>query len=79
MRNVCLQTYRNNRMRQKVVYFFKKMHPSRVNNSRVLRIKNYYITVLFLYEHTNIQRCFQVCVSVLLRYSPEFGVLPSLI
>ena len=39
-RNVCLQTYRNNRIRQKVAYFLRKIQTLRVNNSRILRIKN---------------------------------------
>ena len=40
MQNVCLKTYRNNRIRQKVAFFFKEMHTSQENNSRDLRIKN---------------------------------------
>ena len=31
MQNVCLQTYRNNGVREKVAYLFKKMQTSRVN------------------------------------------------
>ena len=45
MRNVCLQTYRNNRMRQKVAYFFKKkMHPPRVKIQEFLglRMRNFH-------------------------------------
>ena len=46
MRNVCLQTHRNNRMRQKVAYFFlkKKIHPSRVKIQEFLglRMRNFH-------------------------------------
>ena len=38
--NACSQTYRNNRTCNKVAYFFRIMQTSRVNNSKILGIKN---------------------------------------
>ena len=42
----------------KAAYLFKKIKTSRVNNSRILRIKNANISghLLFLYEHEHIGR-----------------------
>ena len=37
--NVCLQTYRNKWISQKIVYSLRKIQTSQVNNSRILRIK----------------------------------------
>ena len=37
-RNAYLQKYRNNRISEKVAFFFKKIHNLRVNNSRILKI-----------------------------------------
>ena len=55
---VCLQTYRVNRICWKVAYFIRKMQTSRVNNSKILKIKNMKFMrttrVFFLYEPTDI-------------------------
>ena len=40
MTNGCLQIYRNNRIRSKVAYFLRKILTFRLNNSRILKIKN---------------------------------------
>ena len=49
MQNVCLQTYRNNGVLEKVAYLLKKMQTSRVNKSRILDCE--IIKALFSYEH----------------------------
>ena len=49
MQNVCLQTYRNNGVREKVAYLLKKMQTSRVNKSRIQDCE--IIKALFSYEH----------------------------
>ena len=40
MRNVCLQTYRNSRVHQKVAYFFSKIHTSTIWEFLGLRMRN---------------------------------------
>ena len=40
MRNVCLQTYRNSRVHQKVAYFFSKIHTSTILEFLGLRMRN---------------------------------------
>ena len=40
MWKVCLQTFRNNRIRYKLAYFLRNLQTSRVNNLIILRIKN---------------------------------------
>ena len=40
MRNVCLKTYRNNRVSYKTAYFSCNIQILRVNNSGILKIKN---------------------------------------
>ena len=82
MRNVCLQTYRNNSVRQKVAYFFKKTHTSIIrefNNLRVLRITSAKFSEYYFYMSTNIYGDFQASVSAPLRYVPKFRVPRSLI
>ena len=55
---VCLQTYRNNRICSKVAYFLRKIQTARINNSRILRIKNANFSGywLFLYEPVYIEK-----------------------
>ena len=60
MREVCLQTFRNDR----IAYFLRKMPTSRVNNSRALRIKNAKFSGYCFDMNTNILRDFQICISV---------------
>ena len=54
LRNVCLQTYRNNRMSWKLAYFLRKIQTSRINNSRILRIKNKKLSGYCFYLNPNI-------------------------
>ena len=67
LRNVCLQTYRSNRIRQKVPHFLRKIQTLRVNNSRIIRIQNAKCIGYQFYINTNIWRNFQICISVPLR------------
>ena len=64
LRNVCLQTYRNNRMRQKVAYFLRKIHTLPVNNSGILRIQNAKFSEYHFYMNADKWRDFQICISV---------------
>ena len=52
LRNVCLQTYRNNVIYQQFCLYFKINTVLRMNNSRILTIKN----AKFLYESEYIGR-----------------------
>ena len=71
LRNVCLQTYRNNRMSQKVTYFLRKIQTLPVNNSGILRIQNAKFSGYHFYMNTNIWRDFQIWISVPLISSLE--------
>ena len=64
LRNVCLQTYRDNWIRQKVAYFLRKMQSLGVNNSRILRIQNGKFSGYHFYMSTTKYRDFQICISV---------------
>ena len=64
IRNVCLQIYRNNRIRWKVAYFLRKIQTLHGNNSRILRIQNAIFSGYYFYMDTNIWRDFQICISV---------------
>ena len=64
LRNVCLQTYRDNWIRQKVAYFLRKMQSLGVNNSRILRIQNGKFSGYHFYMNTTKYRDFQICISV---------------
>ena len=66
LRNVCLQTYRDNWIRQKVAYFLRKMQSLGVNNSRILRIQNEKFSGYHFYMNTTKYRDFQICISVTL-------------
>ena len=67
MRSACLQTYRNNRLLQKVAYFLGKIQTLRVHNSGILRIQNAKFSGYYLCMNTNIWEDFQICISVPLR------------
>ena len=54
MQNICLQTYRNNRIRCKVAYLLRKIQTLRVNNSRILGIENAKLSGYCFYMNTNI-------------------------
>ena len=61
IRNICLQTYRNNRICKKVTYFLRKIQTSWLNYSRILWIKNAkfsgYWSYMSLNIHGNIHSC----------------------
>ena len=65
MWKVCLQTFENNRIRQKLAYFLRHLETSRVNNSRILWIKKAKFSGNCFNMNTNIERDF--CISVPLR------------
>ena len=50
-----------------LVYFLRNLQNSRVNNSRILRIKNAKFSGKYYYMNTKIQGDFQICISVPLR------------
>ena len=58
---------KQNNMLKKVAYFLRKTQTSRVNNSRILRIKNAKFSGYCLYINPNILWNFQICISVPLR------------
>ena len=51
---VCLQTFRNNRICWKLAYFLRNLQTSRVNNPRILSIKDAKFSGSWLYINTNI-------------------------
>ena len=61
---VCLQTFRNNRICQKLPYFLKNLQTSRSNNSRILGTKNAKFSGYCFYMNTNIYWDFEICISV---------------
>ena len=63
-RTVCLQTFRNNRIRKKLAYFLRNLQTPRANISRILRIKNAKFWGFCFYVNTNILGDFQICISV---------------
>ena len=67
MWKVCLQTFRNNRVRYKLAYFLKILQTSRGNNSRILRIQNAKFSGYWFSMNTSIQGYFQICISVPLK------------
>ena len=67
MWKVCLQTFRNNWIREQLVYFLRNLQTSRAINSRILRIKNVKFSGYCFYMNTNILKDFQICISVPLR------------
>ena len=54
IRNVYLQTYRNNRICLKVAYFFRKRQTAQVNKSIILKIKNAKFSGHCFYMNPNI-------------------------
>ena len=52
--NVCLQTYRNNRICSKVAYFLRKAQTSPVKNWKILRIENAKFSEYYYYMNPNI-------------------------
>ena len=51
---VCLQTFRNNKICEKLAYFFKKLQTSLANNSIIPGIKNAKFSGYCFYISTNI-------------------------
>ena len=49
---------------KKLAYFFRNSQTSRVNNSRILRIKNAKFSGYCFYMKTNLYGNFQICISV---------------
>ena len=66
MWKVYLRTLRNNRC-WKLACFLRNLQASRVNNSRILRIKIAKFSGYCFYVNTNIQIDFQICISLPLR------------
>ena len=64
LRNVCLQTYRNNSIRWKVAYFLRRIHTLQVNKSRILRIQNAKCSGYQFYMNSNIWRDYKICICV---------------
>ena len=62
--NVCLQTFRNNRICWKLAYLSRNLQTLRAINSRILRIKNAKFSGHCFYMNTNIQTNFQICISL---------------
>ena len=54
MRNICLETYIKNRIYYKLAYFLRKIQILRVNNLRILTIKNTKFSGYYLHMNTNI-------------------------
>ena len=48
----------------KLAYFLRKIQTLRVNNSRVLTIKNAKFSGYYVYMNLNIWEDFQICISV---------------
>ena len=67
--NLCFETYRNNRICEKVAYFSRKIQVFWVNNSRILRIKNAKLSGYSFHMNPNIQWNFQICIIVPLNFS----------
>ena len=67
LRYVCLQTYKDNWIREKVVYFLRKNKTLWENSSRILKIQKAKFSGHHFYRSTNIWRDFQICISVPLR------------
>ena len=65
--NVCLQTYKNNRICWKLAYFLRKIQTWRVNNSRILRIRNAKCSGYCFHMNPNTQWNFQICIGAVLR------------
>ena len=64
LQNICLQTYRNNRIGKKLTYFLRKMQIVRVNNSIIFRIRKTKFSGNYFYIKKNKQGDFQINISV---------------
>ena len=64
-----LQTFRNNRIGLKLAYALINLQTSRINNTRILRIKNAKFSGYSFYMNTSIWGDFQICTGVPLRLS----------
>ena len=64
MWKVCLQTWRNNRIRWKLAYFFRNLQTSRANNSIILKFKEAKFSGYCFHMNTNIHVDFQIYISV---------------
>ena len=69
MWKVCLQTFRNNRIYQKLAYFLRNLQTLRADNSRILRSTNAKLSGNCFYMNTDILGDFQICISVPLKKS----------
>ena len=58
----------------KLAYFLKNIKTSRVNNSRILKIKNAKFSCYYFYMNTGIQRDFQICISVPLKELRKYKI-----
>ena len=67
MWKVCLQTLRNNRICWKLAYFLRNLRTLRINNSKILRVKNAKFSGYCFYINTNIYGDFEICISVPLK------------
>ena len=72
MWNVCLQTFRDNKICWKLVYFLRNLQTLRANNSRILRIKNAKFSRYCFYMNTNIKGDFRIYFTVPLRLLSDF-------
>ena len=74
MGKVCSETFRNNRICEKLAYFLRNLQTSRENNSRILRIKDAIFSGNCFFMNKNIWGDFQICISVPLKMFWEQGV-----
>ena len=64
MSKVCLRTFRNNRICYKIACFLRNLQTSRTNNWIILKIENAKFSGYFFYMNANIERDFQIRISV---------------
>ena len=64
MWKVCLRTFRNNRICFKLAFFLRNLLTSRVNNSRIFRIKNVKFSGYCFHINTNRYEDLWICISV---------------
>ena len=78
MQNVCLQTFRNNRICQKLAYFFRNLQTSLANNLRILWNKNAKLAGCCFCMNTNIVNYFYLYITGNEFQGPwHFSILPS--
>ena len=73
MWKVCLQTFRNNRIRKKLAYFLRNLQTSRINNLRIPRVKKTKFSGYCFYMNTKISGDFQICISIPLIITMKLG------